>query len=89
METPPLVSVLLPVYNAEKYIGESLKSILDQSYQNLEIIIIDDGSTDRSAEIINSFEDQRVRYLRNETNIRLIRTLNKGCLLYTSPSPRD
>ena len=78
METPPLVSVLLPVYNAEKYIEESLKSILDQSYQNLEIIIIDDGSTDRSAEIINSFEDQRVRYLRNETNIRLIRTLNKG-----------
>ena len=60
----PLVSVIMPSYNAEKYIAESIRSVLDQTYRNVELIIVDDGSTDRTAEIARSFSerDARVKY---------------------------
>ncbi len=74
----PLVSVVLPVYNAEKYIQVAIESILGQSYTNLEMIIIDDGSTDNSLSIIKSFTDKRIRLVQNDQNLKLIRTLNKG-----------
>lgn len=64
----PLVSVFIPVYNSEEYIKDALNSIVTQSYTNLEIIIVDDCSTDQSVEIINSFQDSRIRLLRNEEN---------------------
>ncbi len=73
-----MVSVLLPVYNAEKYLHEAITSVLQQSYKDFELIIINDGSSDKSDEIIRSFKDPRIRYLINEQNIKLIKTLNRG-----------
>ncbi|MEP3560936.1 MAG: glycosyltransferase [Marinobacter sp.] len=58
----PLVTVVIPAYNAEQYIEETLRSVLSQSYQNLEIVVVDDGSTDSTAAIVKSF-GQQVRYL--------------------------
>ncbi len=74
----PLVTVLMPVYNAEKYVAQTIESILKQTYTDFEFLIIDDGSTDKSLEIIQSFHDSRIRVVRNEQNIKLIATLNKG-----------
>lgn len=76
----PLVSIVLPVYNGEKYLEISIKSCLAQTYTNWELLIVDDGSTDRSAEIAKSYEekDSRIHYHKNEKNMRLPRTLNRG-----------
>lgn len=78
MQTVPLVSVLMPVYNGEKYLREAIESILNQSFTDYEFLIINDGSTDASEEIILSYKDPRIRYIRNEKNLKLIATLNKG-----------
>jgi glycosyltransferase involved in cell wall biosynthesis len=73
----PLVSVLLPVYNGEEYLAEAIQSILDQTYKRFELIIINDGSSDRSAEIIRSFRDDRITALDQE-NCGLASTLNRA-----------
>jgi glycosyltransferase involved in cell wall biosynthesis len=57
-----LVSVIIPVYNYDRYLGEAIESVLGQTYQHLEVIVVDDGSTDRSAEVAKSFADRGVRY---------------------------
>ena len=66
----PLVSIVMPVYNAEEYLEESLRSVMEQSYKNLEIICVDDGSTDGSAAIIKrlSEEDARIRMLSQDNS---------------------
>lgn len=56
-----LVSVIMPVYNLEKYVEEAIQSVFNQTYTNWELLIVDDGSTDRSLEIIRSFSDSRIR----------------------------
>ncbi|WP_272995632.1 glycosyltransferase [Paraglaciecola agarilytica] len=76
----PLISVVIPVYNAERYILKALRSVCEQSYQNLQIIVLDDGSTDRSKELIESVEDERI-YLVSRENRGLIATLNEGISL--------
>ena len=81
MITTPLISVILPVYNAEKYIFDAVQSILNQTYKNFELIIIDDGSTDDSINIISKFNDDRIHIYNNEKNLGLIATLNKGLKL--------
>lgn len=75
-----LISVVLPVYNGERYLRESIESIIAQSYQNWELLILDDCSTDNSADIAIEFtkKDSRIHYYKNETNLRLPRNLNKG-----------
>lgn len=73
-----LVSVILPVYNAEKYIESAILSILNQSLPDFELIIINDGSNDSSKQIIQSFDDKRIKYIENEKNLGLIATLNRG-----------
>ena len=72
------ISVILPAYNAEKYIEESIESILKQTFNDFELIVINDGSTDQTKEKILSFTDKRIRYIENKKNLGLIDTLNKG-----------
>jgi len=74
----PLVSVLLSVFNDEKYIYESIRSILCQTFEDFELIVIDDASNDHTAEILASFSDPRIRISRNSTNLGLTRSLNIG-----------
>lgn len=83
MVKTPFVSVLMPVYNGEKYLIEAMDSILNQTYLDFEFIIINDGSTDNTEQIILSYEDPRIRYKKNETNHKLIATLNEGIELCT------
>ena len=61
----PLLTVLMPVYNAEKFLAESINSILSQTYSNFEFVILDDGSTDNSLKIIKAYakEDKRIKVL--------------------------
>lgn len=72
----PFISIILPVYNTEKYIYECISSILNQSFQNFELIICDDCSTDKSREIINSFKDKRIIFKHNDRNLGKITTVN-------------
>ena len=61
-ERNPLVSVIIPVYNYDRYLAEAVESVLSQTYQHLEVIIVDDGSTDQSGEVARSFAGSGVRY---------------------------
>jgi len=74
----PKVTVLMPVYNGEKYLKESIDSILNQSYSNFEFLIINDGSTDKTDEIINLYTDERIKYINDNANWGLVKRLNFG-----------
>lgn len=76
----PLVSVIMPAYNAEKYIGEAIASVCAQTYENWELLILDDGSADRTVEIAESYaqQDVRIQVLRNPQNMGVARTRNRG-----------
>jgi glycosyltransferase involved in cell wall biosynthesis len=74
----PKVTVLMPIYNSERYVRYALESILDQRYIDFELLIIDDCSTDGSAEVLQSYDDSRIRIMTNAQNIGLTRSLNKG-----------
>ena len=77
MNCPPLLSVILPVYNGGKYLHEAISSILMQTYSNFEVIVINDGSLDDSGATVHSFNDSRIRYI-EQTNQGLAATLNRG-----------
>ncbi len=79
-----MVSVIIPVYNTESYLEECIRSVVGQTYQDLEIIIINDGSTDRSGEICKKWEklDQRIRYIEKENEGQGM-TRNLGIALAT------
>ncbi len=74
----PLVSVLMPVYNGEPYLREAMESVLFQSFRDFEFVIVDDGSTDRTEEIVRSFDDARIRFYTNGNNRGISETLNRG-----------
>lgn len=74
----PFVSVILPAYNCEQYIAAAVTSILQQVYDNFELIVVNDGSTDQTATILQSISDQRLRVLNNDGNQGLIYTLNRA-----------
>tara|TARA_R110000765_G_scaffold413450_1_gene513516 strand:+ start:252 stop:1163 length:912 start_codon:yes stop_codon:yes gene_type:complete len=76
-ENTPLVTVVVPVFNAERYIYKALKSVCEQTYTNLEIIVLDDGSSDGTRRIIESIDDVRIKLISRE-NRGLIATLNEG-----------
>ena len=76
MQRDPLVSVLMPVYNCENYITEAVNSILNQTYRNLELIIVDDGCTDATMQKVLSANDPRVKVFTNEKNLGLAASLN-------------
>ena len=81
MSENPKVTVLMPVYNGEKYIRPAIESILRQTYKDFEFLIINDGSTDESVNIIKSYHDDRIRVVNNKINLKLIQTLNNGIKL--------
>ena len=74
----PKVSVMMPVYNGARYIGDAIKSILTQTYGDFELLVLDDGSTDNTLQVIKSFNDPRIRIIRNDRNIGTVLTRNKG-----------
>jgi glycosyltransferase involved in cell wall biosynthesis len=80
-ERGPRISVLMSVYNGEAYIGESVNSVLQQTFRDYELLIVDDGSTDRTATIISAFEDPRITAIRNHTNEGLTCSLQTGLAL--------
>lgn len=77
MQTTITVSVIIPCYNAEKFIAHTIQSVLNQTFDNLEVILINDGSTDDSEKIILSFEDKRIKYIKKE-NSGVAATRNYG-----------
>ena len=79
------ISVLMPCYNAGKYLRKAIDSVINQTYKNLEILMIDDGSKDDTPDIIREYaaRDPRIVPVFNESNLGLIRTLNKGVQLAT------
>jgi glycosyltransferase involved in cell wall biosynthesis len=73
----PLVSIILPCYNAERYIKECIDSVLLQTYRHFELLIIDDGSTDKTKKLIRQYKDKRIKIRYNEKNEGLVATVNK------------
>lgn len=78
MQNNPLVSVTIPLYNGGKYIKKTIESVLTQNYKHFELIIVNDGSTDDSKDIILSFTDSRIRFFENDRNSGIVKTRNKG-----------
>jgi glycosyltransferase involved in cell wall biosynthesis len=76
--TTPAVSVLLPVLNGEATIAASIESILGQTVTDFELVIVDDGSSDRTPDVIAAYADPRIRYIRNEENLGIAPSLNRG-----------
>ena len=76
----PLVSVIMPAYNAEKYIEKAIMSVVNQTYTNWELIVIDDGSKDSTSEIVEKLvkKDERIAFFANEKNMGVARTRNRG-----------
>lgn len=72
------VTVLTSVYNGEKYLRKAIDSIFNQTFRDFEFLIINDGSTDRTAEILESYNDPRIKIINNEKNMGLTKSLNKG-----------
>lgn len=77
MNQQPLISVLMPAYNSELYIAEAIESILNQSYQNIELIIFDDGSSDNTRQVIQSFDDPRIVKILSDQNYGVVRARNE------------
>ena len=91
----PLVSIVLPTYNRADLLPYSIHSVLNQTYKNLELIIIDDHSNNETEAVVKGFHDERIKYTRNQSNLKLPRSLNKGfslskgtCLTWTSDDNR-
>lgn len=79
--TAPRVTVLMPVYNGERYLREAMESILQQTFDDFEFLIINDGSTDSTANIVGSYSDKRIKLIHNDGNQGLVASLNKGLAL--------
>ncbi|HXG18411.1 MAG TPA: glycosyltransferase family 2 protein [Methylomirabilota bacterium] len=77
----PKVTAVIPVYNREKYVGEAIDSVLAQTFTDFELLVIDDGSTDRSRKVVQSYRDSRIRLVVNDANQGIPRTRNKGVQL--------
>jgi glycosyltransferase involved in cell wall biosynthesis len=81
MTESPKVSVVIPVYNREKYVRSAVDSILSQTFSDFELLVIDDGSTDGSIAVVQSYSDPRIRFVRNNTNLGVSATRDKGIQL--------
>lgn len=76
----PLVSVCIPVYNGERFVADSIRSVLSQTYDHFELVVIDNQSTDHTVDVVNQFRDSRLRLIVNESNIGGAANFNK-CLV--------
>jgi len=74
----PCISVIMPVYNGGDYLKLAIESILSQSFENFELVIINDGSTDKSGDVIKSYSDLRIKSITNQSNLGLVCSLNLG-----------
>lgn len=74
----PLVSIVLPTYNRAHLLGHAIRSVLAQTHRNLELIVVDDNSKDSTPDVVRGFGDPRVRYVRNDPNLKLPAALNRG-----------
>lgn len=81
LKSDPIVSVVMPVFNAEDRVGSALRSLLKQTQSGIEILVLDDGSTDHTCAVVQSLGDRRIRLIQNHCNIGVARTLNKGIRL--------
>ncbi|MGE4283580.1 MAG: glycosyltransferase [Clostridia bacterium] len=72
----PIISVIMPVFNSSRFLKEAIDSILDQSFSSFELLIVDDASSDSSPDIIRSYKDNRIVFLKNETNMGIAFSLN-------------
>ena len=77
----PLVSIVLPTYKRPKLLAQAVASVLAQSHENWELIVVDDHSPDDTPQVMAAFDDPRIRYVRNDPNLKLPRTLNRGFAL--------
>ncbi len=76
--TPPLISIVMPCYNRERLVGRAIKSCLSQDYANLEVVVVDDASSDQSVQVVIGFADARVRLIQHETNRGVCPARNTG-----------
>ena len=81
MQQSPQISILMPAYNAALYLIEAIESMLNQTFTDFELLILDDCSTDNTEEIVNAFQDKRIYYIRQEKNLGLANNLNVGLKL--------
>lgn len=91
IQTQPLISVIMPAHNAEKYIEEAVSSVLSQTYKNWELLILDDCSSDCTAQIAEHLAslDTRIRLLRNPQNMGVAKTRNRGCDPWSSQAQEN
>src|SRR5260221_3579591 len=73
-----MLSVLMPAYNAERFIESTVKSVLGQTFENFEFLVVDDCSTDSTSQILSNVKDPRIRVLRNEKNLGIVGSLNRA-----------
>lgn len=89
----PTLSIIMPVFNAAPYIGEAVKSLLCQHYEDFELIVVDDGSTDNSLDILKDYTDKRIRIIRNSENKGIVFSRNRGLKMargfYIAPFDAD
>jgi len=78
LSNAPLISVIMPIFNAQQDLREAIESVLQQSFVDFELLVIDDGSTDQSVQIIHSFDDPRIRLISQAQNLGLVAALNRG-----------
>lgn len=83
MSRQPRISICIPAYNSARFIEETLRSVLGQSYENIEIVIADDCSIDNTAQIVESFRDERIKFFRNKQNLGVEKNWNKTLRLAT------
>jgi glycosyltransferase involved in cell wall biosynthesis len=80
----PSITVLMPAYNAAKYIGEAIESVLSQSFGDFELVIVNDGSTDDTVKVVRSFSDPRIKLI-HQSNMGIAAALNKGLSVANAP----